>query len=114
MSDTASRLSAFENRFESVTQSLSSTLKLLQDQSAQQAQVQKDQFMLMSQLVQFMTPSSTLTTPPQHSPLTAAFATARAAPEGSQLTVSLDMANQPTQEYMTGSPSTKDGVAGPG
>jgi hypothetical protein len=113
MSDTASRLSAFENRFESVTQSLSSALKLLQDQSIQQSQAQKDQYMLVSQFVRFMTPTSGLPITPHHSTPTAASPIANATSEGSQLTVSPDTANQPSQEYTTGGPSTQDGVAGP-
>jgi hypothetical protein len=48
MSDTASRLSAFESRFDSITQSLSSALQALQTQSIQQAQEQKDQLALVN------------------------------------------------------------------
>jgi hypothetical protein len=55
ISDTASRLSTFETRFDSITQSLSSSLQLLQDQSLQQAQAQKEFFYLMTQLI---TPSA--------------------------------------------------------
>jgi hypothetical protein len=58
MSDTASRLSAFKSRFDSVTQSFSCAMKLLQDQATQQAQAQKEQFTLMTQLLQkVMAPS---------------------------------------------------------
>jgi hypothetical protein len=145
MSDMASRLSAFESRFDSVTQSFSLALKLLQDQSAQQAQAQKEQFALMTQLLQCVMPapalqssapqptssrvdndpvdselaepmenkvpsasSSPLLTPP------AAFTFSEAATEGIQLNASSGMANQPTQESITGSYPRAGGTAGSG
>jgi hypothetical protein len=63
MSNTASRLSAFKSHFDSVTQSFSSALKLLQDQSAQQAQAQKEQFALMTQLLQCIMPAPAMQSP---------------------------------------------------
>jgi hypothetical protein len=121
MSDTASRLSAFESRFDSVTQSLSSAIQMLHDQSTQQAQAQKDQFALMSQLISMVMPQSavtlshtTNTTPSNLSQTpTAAPNDTRAATVGTQQNASSDQANQPIQEYKTsGSPS--GGTAGLG
>jgi hypothetical protein len=114
LSDTASRLSAFESRFDSVTQSLTSALQLLQDQSAQQAQAQKDQFALMSQLltiVMLKTGTSTHETLNPNTPV--AHNNSVTATAGTQLSASLAPANQPTQEDESGG-SLPSGTAGPG
>jgi hypothetical protein len=114
LSDTASRLSAFESRFDSVTQSLTSALQLLQDQAAQQAQAQKDQFALMSQLLTIVMPKAgtathellNLDNPVAHNNSVTATA-------GTQLSASPAPANQPTQEDDSGG-SLPSGTAGPG
>jgi hypothetical protein len=112
LSGTASRLSAFDSRFDSVTQSLSSALQLLQDQSVQQAQAQKDQFALMAQLLTYVRPPPD--SPPQIQLPTATPTSVGAAPEGIQLNASPAMANQPTQESIASGPSPVDGTAGSG
>jgi hypothetical protein len=130
MSDTASRLSAFESRFDSVIQLLSSALQLLQDQSTQQAQAQRDLFTLMSRLLPPAMPQVIAQPLPrehnttnntdnmnvfviQTDSLLAAPDTLGEPPEGIQQNASPSPANQPNQEQSTGG-SPEGGTAGQG
>jgi hypothetical protein len=124
-------LSAFETRFDSITQSLSSSLKLLQDQSLQQAQAQKEFFYLITQLVTPIVPKATDPQTPtgmQYAATTSSMPTSteltnissdtseisEAPPEGIQIIASPAQANQPNQEIDTGGSSSAGGTAGPG
>ncbi len=56
MSDTASRLSAFESRFDSIAQGFSSSLQLLRDQSETQAKAQEEQGEILQKLMLLLLP----------------------------------------------------------
>jgi hypothetical protein len=101
MSDTASRLSAFESRFDSVAQGFTSSLQLLRDQSGNQAKVQKEQSDLLQNLMRLLLPSKQGGTSLEQPSIVDV-----------QLNVPPARVNLPSQEPNAG--DSLGGVAGPG
>jgi hypothetical protein len=103
-SDTGSRLSAFESRFDSVAQGFSSSLQMLKTQAENQAKVQQEQSALLQRLMLMLLP-----------PTTDDNADSAISPiVDVQSNVPPARINSPTQELLTGDSCPPAGVAGSG